>query len=48
MLLLVVPALGNFLLEPTKVRSAGVCAQKLHEVSLNKLTKIGPQYPNVS
>jgi hypothetical protein len=45
MLVLVVPALMNFLLESCRMRSAGQLARNLHDISLNKLIQIGPEYP---
>lgn len=48
MLALIVPVLVNFLLEPLELVGASSHRKLLHDVSLQKLMRIGPQYPQVS
>ena len=47
MLTLLVPILVNCLLEGPALKEANNLARVLHEQSLQKLMKIGPQYPQV-
>jgi hypothetical protein len=47
MLTLLVPILISYLLEGQALRSANKYSLNLHEISLQRLMKIGPKYPQV-